>query len=401
MVDWDRVEELKAKGKSWEEIAADPKVGFRPDVSVSQAGPALRRLYYRRKSREDRVPAPASTPRRADPEGDRRWGLARIGYLLVPLVGIWFAIAYVAPSPVGLILPAIPYIALILAVVAFLLAFGLLRTDRRWTKVFRSTLIVGIILGLVFTGLVALTATLSGCPFLPSASSLAAQPGPGWAATPSFVSPWHQDGKPVLYFYGATWCPYCSASSWALYKALTEFQPNFNPNDGSYGIPGLAAGFSSASDVYPQTPEMILANAAVTSPTISFLVSEDTSGIEGNFPGTANCVQQAYVSAYSGSAIPFVVVNGQYVHGGSSLIDPGLLSSYAGSTTGWSQVQQGVLTESGTPWSVVGPQAAWVTAYLVKASGESVAQLAQTYHGPDQWTSGMQSMVNADLSQLG
>ncbi|MGI0068154.1 MAG: hypothetical protein ACREB9_07070, partial [Thermoplasmata archaeon] len=94
MVDWDRVEQLHEKGLSWEDIAADPKVGFKPDQSVSQAGPALRRLYYRRKSREERQgPAETSSPRRKNLDSEKKWNLARIGYLLVPLVAIWFLFA--------------------------------------------------------------------------------------------------------------------------------------------------------------------------------------------------------------------------------------------------------------------------------------------------------------------
>ncbi|MCW6167418.1 MAG: hypothetical protein LVQ64_03110, partial [Thermoplasmatales archaeon] len=114
MVDWDRVEQLHEKGLSWEDIAADPKVGFKPDQSVTQAGPALRRLYYRRKSREERQgPSEAPSPRKAL-DTDKKWNLTRIGYLLVPLVAIWFLFAYLIPSPVGLLLTAIPYIAIIL-----------------------------------------------------------------------------------------------------------------------------------------------------------------------------------------------------------------------------------------------------------------------------------------------
>lgn len=399
MVDWDRVEDLHNKGQSWEEIASDPKVGFHPDRSVSQAGPALRRLYYRRKSREQRQPAEEPTIKRYDPNKDTRWTLARIGYLIVPLVAIWFVLALIYPSPLGLILAAIPYIAIILAVGVFILAFGLLRTNRRWSKVFRSTVIVGVVLGLVFTGAVALTAIVIGCPFLPSSSALTSQPGPGWAATPSYVSPWQQGGLPVIYFYGASWCPYCSASSWAIWKALTEFQTGFSST--TSGIPGTTFSYSSSTDVYPSTPEVVLANAQLTSGNAVFLVSEYTGGVDGTFPGTSNCIQQAYVTAYSGSSIPFLVVNGQYVHGGSTIIDPADWETYSGGANGgYSAVATGVLQESGTPWSVVQGQAAWITAYIVKASGEPMSYFVSTYTAKYQWTSEMQSLVSSDLSQI-
>src|SRR5208282_1828723 len=118
MVDWDRVEELRSKGYDWDRIADDPKVGFHPDRSVEQPGRALRGLYHRQRSRERRrgeTPAAAVGPSKQDREkAERKWTLARIGYLLVPIFGIWFALAYLVPSPVGLVLPAIPYLALVL-----------------------------------------------------------------------------------------------------------------------------------------------------------------------------------------------------------------------------------------------------------------------------------------------
>lgn len=403
MVDWDRVEQLHEKGLSWEDIAADPKVGFKPDQSVTQAGPALRRLYYRRKSREERQgPSEAPSPRKAL-DTDKKWNLTRIGYLLVPLVAIWFLFAYLIPSPVGLLLTAIPYIAIILGVSVILLAIGLLRQSnrKRWNAVFRNTVVMGVVLGVVITGLISLTAVISGCPFLPSSALLTSVPGgQGWTQTPSSVSPWTSGGLPVFYFYGAQWCPYCSASSWAIYKALTEFQLNFHPSSGSTGIPGTYTSYSDgAPEPYPYTPNVVFANAAVSSQTIAFVVNEAQNVSDGTFPGTTNCIESAYVSAYSGSSIPFVALNGQYIHGGSTLINPAYFSSYEG--TGAPAVLSSVLSESGTPWSYVSAQAYWITALLVKASGETVSSLASTYHGTDQWTTSFQAGVNADLSQLG
>lgn len=416
MVDWDRVEQLHAKGLSWEEIATDPKVGFHPDQSVSQAGPALRRLYHRRRSRAERHIEAPPAPKRADAKAGRRWSLARIGYLVVPLVAIWFVAAFFVPSPVGLILPALPYIAIILAVGVFVLVFGLLRTTHRWSKVLRSTLVIGIVLGLVFTGLISLTAVLIGCPFLPSASALTGQPGPGWASTPSYVSAWQQNGLPVTYSYAATWCPYCSASSWAIWKALTEFQTGFGGT--TMGIPGTTFGYSSPSDVYPSTPQIVLSSLQVNSPAAAFIATEDTTGVDGHVPGTSDCVQQAYVSAYSGNAIPFLAVNGRYIHGGSSLVNACLLLNYEGSGAG--NVASSVLTESGVPWSGatnncygttvtvagINIQAGWVTAFMVHSAGYStVASFLAAYPALSnpakyQWTSTMTGLVNSDLQQI-
>jgi hypothetical protein len=386
MVDWDRVEELRTKGWDWDEIADDAKVGFHPDASVKEPGRALRGLYHRQRSRQARrgEEPKAKAPTKQEREhAERKWTVVRLSFLFVPLVALWFTFAYLVPSPVGLVLPAIPYLALVLVVLVFILLFALFRsTGKRWTTVYRSTVIQGIILGLIFSGLVALGGVLFGCPFLPPAAAGTTQPGPGW--TSFNVAPWHENGLPTLYFYGATWCPYCSASSWAVWKALTGF--------------GTVSGISFMYSAEDNIPEVVLANAQVTSTNVSFVVSEDTSGSTGTFPNTANCVEQAYVSAYSGSAIPFVVINGQYVHGsatgGGTLISPGDVQSY---TTG--ALQLNVSHEQGPEWSVVQGQTWWMMAFLAKSLGATPSNLpSQSYYHT--WSASTQVSVANDLAQI-
>jgi Domain of unknown function (DUF929) len=413
VVDWDRVDELRSKGWDWDRIAKDPKVGFHPDASVQDTGRALRGLYHRQRARDRRREPPAAQVKKEAEARERRWNLTRIGFLLVPIFAIWFILAYVIPSPVGLILPAIPYLALGLVVGAFILIFGLWRSSGpRWSRTLRTTLITGVVLGLVISGIIALGGTLFfGCPYLPSAASGTSQPQ-GWEAYS--VSAWHEGGHPVFYYYGATWCPFCSASSWALWKALTEFQSGFS--GGVNGIPGTQFMYSNPGDVYPSTPEVVLSFASVSSPAVSFQVSEyywtPTNGASTDtVPSTGNCVQQAYVSAYAGGSIPFVVINGQYVHGygtpamAGSLVDPNLLSSYAGS--GATMVASDVLTEIGSPWSAVQPQAALICAFVLKSDGFSTVSAFLSANpglnnpSKDQWTSSMASYVDADLGSLG
>jgi len=388
MVDWDRVEELRSKGWDWDKIAADPKVGFHPDASVQEAGRALRGLYHRERSRQRRrkeeTPAAKPPTKEEREKAERKWTLPRVGYLLVPVVGIWFALAYLIPSPVGLLLPAIPWLALGLAVVAFILLFGLLRSSgARWSKVYRTTVVTGVVLGLVISAMIVLGSFLFfGCPFLPSTTT--SQPA-GWDSVN--VAPWHENGLPVVFFYGATWCPYCSASSWAVYKALTEFG----------NVTGEQTGYSSSTDVDASTPELVLASLSFSSSSVSFQVAEDTSGVDGQFPSTGNCYQQAYFTAYGGSSIPFVAVNGQYVHGGQSLIDPSTLSTWAaGANGGAATVQTSVLSESGAAWSAVQTAAWWTMAFIVKATGDSVTSLETQYH----WSTATAHAVSSDLDQL-
>jgi len=390
MVDWDRVEELRSKGWDWERIADDPKVGFHPDTSVRESGRALRGLYHRQKLRERRQGPTTTSPKKAAETKERRWTLTRIGYLLTPILGVWFTFAYLIPSPVGLLLPAIPYLALGLAVAAFVLLFGLWRSGKeRWSKLLRKTVVTGVVIGFVISGLIALGAVLFfGCPYLPSAASATSQPGPGWTSV--HVSAWKDNGRVVVYFYGATWCPYCSASSWAVYKALSEF--------GSVTGVNNALAYSDPGDIYGSTPEVDLSTISFSSQQVSFQVSEYSGDPSGHpFPGTSNCYQQAYVNAYSQASIPFLAVNGQYIHGGSSLINPVDLQTWQG--TGAGTVQAAVANEdtsSGSPWLVIQDQAWWTMAFVAKSTGDSVSALASQYH----WSSATTNSVTSDLAQI-
>ena len=385
MVDWDRVDELRSSGESWATIAADPKVGFHPEVSAGDPGRALRALYHRQKARRERQ-GPAPTPKRQPAkERERRWTLVRVGYLVVPLVGVWFALAYVAPSPVGLLVPAIPYLGLALAAVAFLLVYALWRAEgRRWTPTLRNTLVGGVVLGLVLAGMVGLVGALVfGCPYLPPASTVpSVDDAPGWHGG-SDLPKWQADGMPVLYFNGAIWCPYCSASSWAIWKALTEFGT----------VTGATLSYSYGSpEPYQYTPEVVLANAQFSSSSIAFQVSEYTGPSDGVAPGTSSCYQLAYVSSYSGGSIPFVVVGGQYVHAGTTLVDPANLSNWT--RTGASTVMNDVRNETGQPWTAVQDQAWWIMAFLARCAGMKADSL------PASWTSSDKLNVGEDLGRF-
>jgi hypothetical protein len=391
MVDWDRVQELRSKGWDWADIAADPKVDFHPDASAGSPARALRALYHRTGRRVQPAVGTAPASKRAQKdERERRWTLTRVGFLLVPTVGLWFALAFVAPSPVGILVPAVPYLALVFAGVAVILLYALWRHTEgpRWSSALRRTVVYGAVLGIVMAGTIGLAGSLLfGCPYLPPASSLTGTGGSGWQT--GALPAWQTAGKPVVFFYGSTWCPYCSASSWAIWKALN-----------GYGtVSGALLSHSSLTDVYPGTPEVILASATLGSrnghgAALDFQAAEDTSGVDGTYPGTASCYQQAYVSSYA-TGIPFLVVNGQYVHVGT-LIDPSNLepwnwSNSGNSLSGATTVQNSVSGGSGQPWAYVQDQAWWIMAFLAKAIGTPVPTLASEYGWSAQTTSNVQN----------
>ena len=397
MVDWDRVQTLRGKGWDWADIASDPDVDFHPTEGAGNPGRQLRALYHRTGRRVEASNVAAAAPKREGKEvTERKWTLARIGYLLAPALGVWFLLAYVAPSPVGTFVPAIPYLALAFAAAAFVLIYALWRStgSRRWTPAYRTAVVGGIVVGLVVAGGAGLVGTVVfGCPYLPPSSSLSPISDSGWSH--GSIRAWTSGGKPVLYFYGATWCPYCSASSWALWKALSEYGT----------VSGTSLDYSNLSDTYGGTPEIVVANLGLGpknghAAAVDFQVSEDTSGVRDTYPTAANCYQQAYITAYS-AGIPFYVLNGQYVHAGS-LINPPTLSiwNYYNKTSngGAQTVETSVSTESGVssgnPWAQVQTSAWWMMALIAKVLGTSPSTLASDYG----WSSGTLSHVWSDLN---
>jgi len=364
MVDWDQVDRLRSKGWDWDRVAADPKVGFHADSDVGDSGRALRSLYYQRRSKGQRRPAKAeggSGGKAADEERQSKWTLARIGWFLVPLLGIWFALAYAFPSPVGVYVPAIPLLGLLLAVAGFILAFGLLRTDDRWNRAARTTLIAGLVLGAVVAGMLGLVATLNGCPSLPPVSGGEPQ---GWEKANGPA--WTQNGAPVLFFYGSVACPFCSAASWSIKMALDRFGT----------LSGTSYLSSKADDYAPHTPEVVLAGTSYQSQYLSFIALESTDDNNIVAPSPTSCVEQAYVAAYNpGGSVPFLVVNGQFIHVGAT-VEPASLGSGNPNPpyTGWvpltpQEVQSQIDAKSGTAYDAIAPAAFLLEAFIVKTNG--------------------------------
>lgn len=368
MVDWEAVERLRAKGWDWDRIAGDARADFHAEEGMGEPGRALRALYYQRRSKQQRRPGPTGGGRKSDDLADRpKWSLARAGMILAPAFGVWLALALVFPSPVGTYLPAVPAIVIVFLVAVFVLAWGLLRAAEKWNRTLRTSAIVGVVLGFVVAGTFGLAAVLGGCPTL--SSSLGPEPAQ-WekAGNPA----WQVNGAPVFLYYGSIACPYCSASSWAIQFALQKFGT----------LTGTYYDHSSLTDVYPGTPEVVLASAQLNSGYVSLDILESTDNTKITYPAFPSCTEQAYVSAYDSSGIPFVVVNGQYIHAGT-LVDPSQLTGLNATT-----IQSQIAAQQGVAWNAVEVQGYFLIAYLVKANGGQPASLASD------------PTVAADLAQI-
>jgi hypothetical protein len=137
------------------------------------------------------------------------------------------------------------------------------------------------------------------------------------------------NGKPVVLYIGAGFCPYCAAARWPMIVALSRF--------GKFS--GLSLGRSSSADVFANTPTFSFYKSSYSSEYIDFQPVEEAGeeqGLDGRYPALERPTpaQQAllekydappYVAAEAAGGIPFILVGGKYTWSGSPF-DPGVLS---------------------------------------------------------------------------
>jgi hypothetical protein len=318
MTDWERVDSLRAKGMDWDDIAEDDKVGFKPPEGSGRPGLALKSLYFQRRSRQKRVGPSANgkggTP--VDTEKKRRRrrnrNIALVGILLalagaVPY-GLSFVVSLVGALGVSLYLAVVAIIGV--ALLGFAIVAGGTRSLARW----KTGAIGGVVVGLLVSGSLVGVSVIAGCPSLDT--SPASSPG-GWEFASS-NSIWMQNGAPVMFFLGSAACPYCSASSWALYGAIANFTTTHT---------GEFWATSNPNDVYPNTPEVDMAQGFTSSGgAISAEIYEGSDRNAISVP-SVGCPMEAYVNTYdSTGSIPFVVVGGMFIHT-TTVVDPSELES--------------------------------------------------------------------------
>ena len=130
-----------------------------------------------------------------------------------------------------------------------------------------------------------------------------------------------QNGKPVLFYAGGEYCPFCAADRWSLIMALSRF--------GSFS--GLETNASSTIDAYPGTATFTFAKATYTSPYLVFDAKEiagatPTTPLQSLTPAESAVFGTYDVPPYDSlaSGIPFIDFGGLYMTSGGSY-DVGVL----------------------------------------------------------------------------
>jgi hypothetical protein len=121
------------------------------------------------------------------------------------------------------------------------------------------------------------------------------------------------DGKPVISYVGAEFCPYCAAERWALAVALSRF--------GTFSH--LSGTHSASGDVFPNTQTLSFYGSSYSSPYVDFQpVEEATNQRAGNSYQalqTPTAAQSSLLSTYDASgSIPFLDIGNRFVINGAS-----------------------------------------------------------------------------------
>ncbi|GAA5179826.1 DUF929 domain-containing protein [Rugosimonospora acidiphila] len=129
------------------------------------------------------------------------------------------------------------------------------------------------------------------------------------------------NGKPLIVYVGAEYCPYCAAERWAMVQALSRFGTFSN----------LGQTHSSSTDVFPNTPTLSFHGSSYTSQYLSFQgVETETNRQQGNGYAPLDkptAAQQALVNKYDAApyvpsdaagSIPFIDFANKAIVSGSS-----------------------------------------------------------------------------------
>jgi hypothetical protein len=121
------------------------------------------------------------------------------------------------------------------------------------------------------------------------------------------------DGKPLVTYIGAEYCPYCAAQRWALAVALSRF--------GTFS--GLSGTHSSSVDVYPDTRSLSFYGSSYSSPYVDFQPVEEASDqvVDGSYATlqTPTAAQSSLLNKYDRQgSIPFLDIGDKYYVTGAS-----------------------------------------------------------------------------------
>jgi hypothetical protein len=176
-----------------------------------------------------------------------------------------------------------------------------------------------------------------------------------------------QNGKPLMVYVGAEYCPYCAAERWAMAVALSRFGTFSN----------LGTTHSDPGDVFPSTRTLTFYKSSYTS---QYLVFSPAEQLDVNKkPLQALTAQQQtllakydappYVASSSQGAIPFIDIGNKYLVSGASY-SPQVLQGKS-----WAQIAAALSNPSSPIAKSVNGAANMLTAAICKVTNNLPANV--------------------------
>jgi thiol-disulfide isomerase/thioredoxin len=170
-------------------------------------------------------------------------------------------------------------------------------------------------------------------------------------------------GKPLVFFMGAEWCPFCASERWALVKATSLF--------GKWsGLRELTS--RMGQDYFPALATYDLSQATYTSDYIS-VRHKEVATVEGDPLQKLGSFEEGLVNGYDKlGSVPFLFAAGSSGHYTVELgFSPGLLDGQ-----GFDSLRKEVAAEASTPAvEAIDGQADAITALICKLDGRQPASV--------------------------
>jgi thiol-disulfide isomerase/thioredoxin len=174
-------------------------------------------------------------------------------------------------------------------------------------------------------------------------------------------------GKPIITYIGAEYCPYCAAERWAIAVALARF--------GTFT--DLAGTHSTSNDVYPDTQTLSFYGSHYASQYVDFRpVEEQTNqAVNGAYPTLQRptAAQASLLAQFDGAgSIPFLDIANKFVVVGASY-SPQVLAGLS-----QAQIAQQLADPSSAVAQAIDGAANVVTAAITQVTGQQPSSVANS-----------------------
>lgn len=171
------------------------------------------------------------------------------------------------------------------------------------------------------------------------------------------------DGKPVVFYFGALYCPYCATERWGIVVALSRFGQFSN----------LGGAESSSTDVFPSTQTWSFHGATYTSPYIVFDPVEYEDENEAPLDPLTSAEQKVLSIWDPPESFPFLTIGTKYTAGLPDWMNPQSLQGLSRQ-----QIAEALSEPSNIAGSAIDANANYLSAAICAVDGQKPAAVCSS-----------------------